>query len=225
MRHHSSPVLSSRVYWPAPIVLRRALARPGLVAAGAVALVVLAPTTAPAQALRTAQGFGGLSLGVTDAATPNLGGNVSFALTPNVHVVAEVGRMGNVLPSIAEAAFAVPGITASAVYGEGGIRLLGGSRAVQPYVEATAGLARLEIGTTRFGSIGNAIASAGSSFLPRTGPVAGVGGGVLTQVGPVVFDVGYRYKRLFPPDTVGLMLGLGQDLRSQQVRVGIGVRF
>jgi opacity protein-like surface antigen len=206
----------------AAVTLHRGLA-PQVLAA--VATLVLVPTLARAQAHGSAQGFGGLSLGVTNTAAPNVGGNVTLAVTPNVHVIGEVGRLGNVLPTLADAVFAVPGITASAVYGEGGVRILSGAGAVRPYAEATAGMARLQIGTTRFGSVGNAIAAVGSSFLDRTGPVAGVGGGVVTHVGPVVFDVGYRYKRLFPPDTLGLVLGLGQDLRSQQVRVGVGFRF
>lgn len=189
------------------------------------ALSALVPSAAHAQLAGTAQGFGGLSLGVTDATVPNVGGNVTLAVTPHVHLVGEAGRLGNVLPPLADALYGLPGVQASAFYGEGGLRLLAGSRAVRPYAEATAGLSRLSVSSTRLGAIGNAALSAGTAFVGRTGPVAGIGGGILAEAGPVVFDVGYRYKRLFPPDALGLALGLGQDLRSQQVRFGIGVRF
>jgi hypothetical protein len=200
-------------------------------AASVVSIVVLslcAPSAARAQGSAALEGFGGLSFSGIDSTATNLGGTLSFELTPNVHVMGEAGRLGNVLPPVSDSLFSLAntGIRASAFYAEGGIRLLAAPRSnVSPYVEASAGVARLQVASDRLGSIGNAAVSAALNFVDRTGPVAGAGGGLLVRTGPVVFDVGYRYKQLFPPEPFGTILGLGQDLRSHQVRAGIGVRF
>jgi opacity protein-like surface antigen len=104
----------------------------------------------------------------------------------HVHVLGEAGRLGNVLPPLANAVFTVPGVRVSAFYGEGGVR---------------------------------------AAFLDRTSPTVGLGGGVLTQAGPFVLHVGYRYKELLNTGTLGTVLGLGQGLRTHEVRAGFGVRF
>src|SRR5690606_36554940 len=95
------------------------------------------------------------------------------------------------------------GVKASAIYGEGGIRLVATPRsAVRPYAEATAGVARIGLSSSGLGTIGDLLVPAAFSFVSRTGPVAGVGGGVLVHTGSVVFDVGYRFMQLYPPDTL-----------------------
>ena len=94
-----------------------------------------------------------------------------------------------------------------------------------PYAEATAGVARLDVSSSRLGPLAGGLTSAAIGLLGRNGPVAGGGGGVLFGAGPVVFDVGYRYKQFFPPEPLETALGLGQRLRSLQVRFGFGVRF
>ena len=53
----------------------------------------------------------------------------------------------------------------------------------------------------------------------------GAGAGVLAQAGPIVFDVGYRYKHLLDTGALGTVLGLGQQLKTHEVRAGIGFRF
>jgi hypothetical protein len=144
-----------------------------------------------------------------------------------VHLIGEVGRLGNVLPQTASSLFDVPGVRVSALYGEGGIRALaGGSNSVlRPYVEGTVGMSRLDVGSTRVPSWGNALIDAGTSFLDRNSPIVGVGGGVLLQAGPVVFDAGYRYKQLLDTTALSTAFGLGQNLRGSDVRLGIGFRF
>ena len=86
-------------------------------------------------------------------------------------------------------------------------------------------MARLDISSTRLNGVGNALLDAGMAFLDRTSPTVGAGAGVLTQVGPVVFDLGYRYKQLLDTGTLGTVFGMGQELRTHQVRAGIGFRF
>jgi hypothetical protein len=182
---------------------------------------------ATAHAQGTAQGFGGMSVGQLAEPTPSLGGTITIALAEHVHLMGEAGRLGNVLPPLANAAFSIPGVRVSAFYGEGGVRALAGraSSGVRPYVEGTFGVSRLNVTSSRLNPIGNALLSVGTAFLDRTSPTVGVGGGVLTQAGPVVFDVGYRYKELLNTGTLGTVLGLGQGLRTHEVRAGIGFRF
>jgi opacity protein-like surface antigen len=62
-------------------------------------------------------------------------------------------------------------------------------------------------------------------FIPRTETVAGVGGGLRIQGGPLALDLGYRYKQILGNSVLTTVLGAGQDLHSHQVRVGVGVRF
>ena len=185
----------------------------------------LVPATARAQG--TAVGFGGLSLNDFGSETPSLGGTLSVNLVPSVQIVGEAGRIGNVLPTLSNTVFSLSrsDIRASAWYGEGGVRFLAGQGGIVPYAEATAGVARLNVSSARLGPIGSAATSIALGLIGRTTPMAGVGGGVLLQGGPLVFDVGYRYKQLFANEVVEAVLGLGQPLRAHEVRVGIGARF
>ena len=196
-----------------------------LVIAFSVSLLMPALSAAQSGAV---SGFGGVSINGSGSRTPDLGGNLAFELTPGVELIAEAGRVGNVLPPIADALFSATntGIRVSALYGEGGVRFQLAPRShVSPYAEATVGVARLDVSSTRLGGLTGALTSAGIALLGRTGPVAGAGGGILIGAGPVVFDVGYRYKQFFPPEPLETVLGLGQTLRSHQVRIGFGVRF
>ena len=54
----------------------------------------------------------------------DFGGRVSFDVLPAVQVFGEFGRLGNVMPTLVETglAFTRLDITASAFYGEGGVR-------------------------------------------------------------------------------------------------------
>lgn len=194
------------------------------------AALCLTPVAAFAQGTGNSaiEGFGGLSLnGFEMTHAPSLGGTFTFNIVPGVQIVGEAGRIGNVLPTMADTIFtaAQTDLRASAFYGEGGVRFVAPKGAVAPYAEATAGIARLDVSSARFGTIGNAVSDIALGFAGRTAPLAGVGGGVLLRGGPVVFDIGYRYKQLFPNDVIEAALGLGQPMRTHQVRAGIGVRF
>jgi opacity protein-like surface antigen len=200
---------------------------PPLAIAGA---MVCGPSIAVAQERASLEGFGGLSLNsvTSESFTPSVGGTLTFNVTPAVQIIGEAGRLDNVLPTLSNAAFTAAdlGLRVSAVYGEGGVRLLmAPGSAVTPYVEGTAGVARLGVSVDRFGAVGNAAATLALQFVDRTTPTLGAGGGLLLRGGPVVFDLGYRYKQLFANDILRIGLGFGQQLHTHQARVGFGVRF
>jgi hypothetical protein len=158
----------------------------------------------------------------------NLAGRVAFNLAPGFQAVGEVGRLGNVLPPLVTSisSFTPYGIHASAMYGEGGVRVFAGSRsAVNPYVEATGGFARLNLKISGLSATTDDLLALGLGLTSRTSPLAGLGGGVMFHAGALTFDAGYRYKKIFARDFVSNLLGGGQDLTSHQVAAGVGVRF
>ena len=192
------------------------------------ALMLVSPAVVCADTGGTVTGFGGVTVSGLESQRPSLGGTVTFNLVPELQIVGEVGRVGNVLPSRAETLLSVgqTGLRASAFYGEGGVRLIAAPRSsVTPYGEATAGFARLDVTSDRLGSIGNLATSLALGFADRTMPVASVGGGVLLRGGPMVLDLGYRYKQLFADQAIQDILGLGEPLRAHELRAGVGVRF
>lgn len=189
----------------------------------------LLPAAAHAQD-RTAAvtGFGAMSLGSFGTPTVDFGGNVSKDLTPYIQVVGEFGRIGDMLPSLTSGLLALSpyDVRVSAYYGEGGVRLLAApDSGVNPYVEATAGIARLTPHISGFGSDLDFITSAGLNLFRTTEPILGFGGGVLLRGGPVVADLGYRYKQIAHSDTFATLLSAGQPMLTHQVRFGVGVRF
>lgn len=189
----------------------------------------LAPGTALAQARSNAvTGFGGISLSEASASRTGFGGSIAVDLTRNIQVVGEVGRIGDVLPSTTTRilAFTPIDLRVSAFYGEGGVRFLASpGAALTPYAEAAAGVARLRTGFAGVNSTVDAIVGSALTFLDRTEPIAGIGGGVLLRGGPLQVDLGYRYKQIFGGASVAALLSGGRDLRSHQVRAGVGVRF
>ena len=202
-----------------------------IAAALAVVCVVMLPAVAPAQT--SLGGFGALpvddiaSLG--DSRFPvDFGGRVSFEVVRGVEVLGEFGRIGNVLPPLVEAglAFTRIDVTASAFYGEGGVRLLAAPRSVvSPYVEGTAGVANLTFGARGLGSTTDALIRAALNLVDTRDPMFGAGGGVLMRAGPLQVDLGYRYKRIVANSVLSSVLGAGQDLEAHQVRFGVGARF
>jgi opacity protein-like surface antigen len=62
-------------------------------------------------------------------------------------------------------------------------------------------------------------------MLSSTDPILGVGGGVLLRGGPLVVDLGYRYKQVREGASLASLLSVGDNLRAHQVRLGVGVRF
>jgi hypothetical protein len=194
---------------------------------GILALLCLLPTATFAQGNNAIVGFGGISPNGFTSGSTSVGGAISVNLTPGIQAVGEVGHLGNVLPTLSDSVFSLArtGISASAFYGEGGIRLIAPRGALAPYAEATAGFARLDLDSSLFGGIGGVATDLALGFVGRTMPIASVGGGLVARGGPVVFDVGYRYKRLFADDVLQAALGFGQPLHAHQLRAGIGVRF
>jgi len=95
----------------------------------------------------------------------------------------------------------------------------------KPEVKTLEELRGKRIAVSRFGSSADAVTSLGLNFLRTTDPILGVGGGLLLRGGPVVADVGYRYKQVVGNDSLASFLAVGQNLRTHQVRFGIGVRF
>lgn len=200
-------------------------------AALAVVSVVIAPSPASAQV--SIDGFGGVQMdhvaSLGDSGFPvDFGGRVSFDVVPAVQVFGEFGRIGNVMPPLVETglAFTRLDVTASAFYGEGGVRLLAAPRsAVSPYVEGTAGIAHLRLGARGLGSTSDAIIRAALNLVDTRDPLFGVGGGILMRAGPLNVDLGYRFKRIVSNSTLSSVLSVGQELQSHQVRFGVGVRF
>jgi opacity protein-like surface antigen len=194
-------------------------------------VLVIGPSDVAAQERAAIEGFGGLSLNNALQSTslaPSLGGTVTYSVVPNIQLVGEAGRLSNVLPTLSGTVFSVTGtgVSASAFYGEGGARLLlAPDSAFTPYAEATAGIARLDIRSDRLSPVANAATSIALGYVGRTTPTLGAGGGFVVQGGPILFDVGYRYKQLFANDVMRFALGFGQQLHTHQVRVGLGVRF
>lgn len=187
------------------------------------ALAIAVPATARAQNGQI-QGFGGLTFGdVTPSST--FGGGIAVPLGDNMQILAEGGRMTDVVPSLLGTLvdFTPVDFGVSAYYGEAGIRVLGPShRAVRPYAEATAGFARLR--TNLHGTPRDGLVNAALGLFDRNEPLLGVGGGVILQGGPVFVDLGYRYKKIMAADSLQSLI-TGGDFTVNQVRLGVGVRF
>jgi opacity protein-like surface antigen len=187
--------------------------------------VLVLPSVAHAQNSQIA-GFGGMTFGdVTNSTT--FGGNLAVPLTDNLQVIAEGGRMTNVLPSLADILIDLTpfDVAVSAWYGEAGVRFIGSShQKLRPYAEATAGFARLSTGVSGLGSTASAITDAALTFFDRTDPLLGLGGGVMVQGGPLLVDLGYRYKKILASHSVQGVL-TGGDFSVNEVRIGFGVRF
>jgi len=204
-----------------------------LLTAAVLAVVSVAMAPVPSFAQASLDGFGAVrmdhlaSLGDSDFPV-DFGGRVSFDVVPAVQVFGEFGRLASVMPPLIETglAFSPIDVTASAFYGEGGIRLLAAPRSVvSPYVEGTAGVAHLRFGARGLGSTTDAIIRAALNLVDTRDPLFGVGGGLLLQGGPLHLDLGYRYKRIVPNSALSSVLGFGQGLQSHQIRFGAGVRF
>jgi hypothetical protein len=184
------------------------------------------PAAADAQT-RTSSvvGFGGMTFGTT-AVDSAFGGGIAVSLGDHVQLIGEVGRIRNVMPSTLDTVFdLLPiGLRTSALTGEGGVRFLSGRGPVRGYVEGTAGAARLSTRLSGATGIADAAVNAGLQFLDTTQPLVGAGGGVILQGGPLVVDLGYRYKRILDTGPSLAALG-GGSLDLSQVRVGVGFSF
>ncbi len=188
---------------------------------------LFATSAASAQEPRASiEGFGGLGLGSFTTPNTNFGGVITGSLTPNIQLLGEVGRLSNVLPSTTQMLFGLSpmGLSASAFYAEGGVRLTSGSSGLRPYAEASAGIARLQPHVTGLNGFPGALTNAGLAFLNRTAPIGTVGAGVTLHAGNVMADIGYRHHRVFS-DSWMQALALGDSLGGNEVRFGLGVTF
>jgi len=80
---------------------------------------LLVSAAASAQETRASvEGFGGVGMGSFTTPTANFGGAITGDLTPNIQVIGEAGRLGNILPSTTQLLFDLSpvGLTASAFY-------------------------------------------------------------------------------------------------------------
>ena len=145
--------------------------RRGFIATALAGALFVLPSAALAQNNQIS-GFGGMTFGdVTNSTT--FGGNIAVPLSDNLQVIAEGGRMANVLPSLAGTLIDLTPFDAgvSAWYGEAGVRFIGSShQTLRPYAEATAGFARLSTSVSGIGSTGTGIADAASSSNVSTPP-------------------------------------------------------
>jgi outer membrane protein with beta-barrel domain len=173
------------------------------------------------------QGFGGTTFGST-ATAPTFGAGVALPVGDHVQVVGEAGRLTDIKAPILDDLLDPTSfdVGMSAWYAEGGLRFTGSRHsAVRPYVEATAGVARLKPGVTADGWLG-AFTNTGLAFFGSTEPLVGAGAGVMFQAGPLALDLGYRYKRILADGAISSAFSLGNDgFDVSQVRVGVGVRF
>src|SRR4030095_7430549 len=196
-------------------------------AAIAVAALFVTSAASAQEPRASLQAFGGLGVNSPNSVSPTFGGAVVGELTPNVHLIGEAGRIGDMLPSQTQTLIGLSpiGFSVSAFYASRGARLSSGSSAVRPYAEASAGLARLtpHISGVQPG-LESTLANIGLSFLNRTAPMGGLGAGITLQHGPLFADIGYRHRRVLS-DTWVDALALGGSLSTNEVRVGVGVRF
>jgi hypothetical protein len=195
---------------------------------GVLGFVCLASTASAQGSRASIQGFGGLRLGGFTSTDTAFGAVVTADLTPNIQVVGEGGRIGNLLPPTVDLLFGIIpggiGASTSAWYGQGGVRLTAATSGVRPYAETSAGIARLQTRVSGLGGTTGALTNVALQFLDRTSPIATVGAGVIFAAGPIVTDLGYRYRRILSNDWT-TALSFGQQLDSSEVRVGVGVRF
>ena len=188
---------------------------------------LLVSAAASAQETRASvQGFGGVGMGSFTTLNTNFGGAISGDLTPNIQLIGEVGRLSNILPSMTQTLFDLSpvGLSASAFYAQGGIRLTTGSGSLRPYAEASGGIARLTPHVSGLDGLPGAFTNAGLAFLNDTAPIATLGGGVTLHAGNFIADAGYRYHQVFS-DSWMSALALGDRLGTNEVRFGVGVRF
>jgi hypothetical protein len=196
--------------------------------AATAAIVLFLSSIADAQT-RTGQvgAFGGLTFG-DSAASSTFGGSLAFELTDNVQIIGEGGRLRDIKPSLLGTVLDLSPVDlrVAAWYGEGGVRFIASPHsAVRPYAEATAGFARLKTAFDGLGGTPGVVLDTALRFLDRTEPMLGVGGGVILQGGPIVLDVGYRYKKIMTDGPIDTLLTGRDGFEVSQARVGIGVRF
>lgn len=175
------------------------------------------------------QGLGGATFG--DETSSTVGGVVAFTVAPNVQVMAEIGRIQNVMPRSLESSlidarqrtrdffFLATGqdlpVTLEAgvpaLYGLFGVRgWLPTTKPVQPYVDLGVGFANV-MPDVELRLSGRDVTRDALDFgiladpEDEIEPLVGLGGGVLIPlVNGLAADVGYRYQRVFTAEGVNV---------------------
>jgi len=196
----------------------------------AVLLAAALPAAGYAQGTTEVEGFGGVTVGTSSfgsAASPTFGGRITARLSDNIEVIGEGGRLAGLQSPLFDLfGFSSVGVHVSAWYGEGGVRLIASPHsAVRPYAEATAGFARLSATVSGLPGITDGILDAGVNLIDSTRPLLGVGAGTQFVAGPLVVDLGYRYKQISPGTSIASALNGNNPYRVNQFRVGLGFRF
>ena len=200
------------------------------IVAATIAVCAYASVASAQDANAEVEGFGGFTFGSSSfgsTSAPTFGGRVAVDLTPNIQMIGEGGRMSDIKPPIFDLLEYTPvGFHLSSWSGEAGVRFIATPHSpARPYVETTAGFARLTPSIDGVNGRADAIVDTGLAFLERTEPLLGLGGGVLFQGGAMSLDVGYRYKKILAGGDVASALNGGDAYNVNQVRVGVGVRF
>jgi opacity protein-like surface antigen len=194
------------------------------------ALIAAIPTAVFAQGRHEVQGFGGVTIGTSafgSAASPTFGGRFTSALTDNIEVVGEAGRLADLQSPVFDLLdFSNFGVHVNAWYGEGGVRFIASPHsAVRPYAEASAGFAHLNASVSGLPGTVGGLVEVGLNLINSTRPLLGVGAGTQFGAGSVVFDVGYRYKQISTGDTITSAFNNGNAFHVNQFRAALGIRF
>lgn len=194
------------------------------------AVIAALPAAAFAQGRNQVQGFGGVTVGTSafgSAASPTFGGRFTSALTDNIEVVGEAGRLADLQSPVFDLLdFSNFGVHVNAWYGEGGVRFIASPHsAVRPYAEATAGFAHLNASVSGLPGTVGGLVEVGLNLINSTRPLLGVGAGTQFGTGAVVFDVGYRYKQISTGDTITSAFNNGNAFHVNQFRAAVGIRF
>jgi Outer membrane protein beta-barrel domain len=193
------------------------------------ALALPAAAQAP-QPKTQVQGFGGMTVGTStfgSAMTPTFGGSIAADLTPNLQAIGEFGRMNDIKSPVFDLLdFTGIGAHVSAWYGEAGVRFIATKHSIaRPYADATFGFAKLSTGVSGLSGETDEYVNAALNLINATRPMLGVGGGVQLGGGPVVFDMGYRYKQISAGNGIASLLNLNQPYHINELRIGVGVKF
>jgi opacity protein-like surface antigen len=162
-------------------------------------------------------GVGGVTFGDVDRGGSG-GVRAGVRIGPGVHIIGEVGKIGDVLPSSARddidelldfiygefGESASISIKAPATYGFGGVRWTGAGR-VSPFVEVGGGVARISskfenvtIGGVDLTSTFRQIVTDAEVDSETTSGMLVVSGGISAAVSRLVsIDAGYRFSRIF----------------------------
>lgn len=160
-------------------------------------------------------------------ALPVLGG-IAIPLTDSIEIVAEGGRLSNLNPELLDTflAFSPLDFRLSAWYGETGVpvpravalrghAVRGGDRRLR----TSQAWSRRDWRDHRRSHRRRVRVSRPHGADARRGRRCDRAGG------PIVLDLGYRYKKIMVDGTVQSFLGGGEALDVSQARIGVGVRF